>query len=500
MEIGMTRYIGAVDAGTSGIRFVIFDCDAKEVASAYQEIPISYPRPGWVEQDPEHLVTATLDVIRSALDQGNIRPAELAAVGVANQRETTIVWDRETGEPVYPAIVWQDRRTAGRCVELASEAEMIRDRTGLPLDPYFSATKLEWLLNNVPGLSARAARCEVIFGTVDTWLLWRLAGVHATDPTNASRTLLFDIANGRFDSDLLALFGVPETCLAEVRPSLSTFGQIRAEHFGVDIPVAGILGDQQAALFGQTAFRAGEGKVTWGTGAFLLMNTGDEPLRRGHSLLSTVAYTNSDGIAAFAIEGSVFVAGAAIQWLHDGLGVLGNVAESEAVAREVPSTDGVYFVPALVGLGAPHWDPSARGLIVGITRATGRAHLVRAALEAIAFQTLDVVQAMEDATRIRLTELRVDGGAAANDFLCQFQSELLGIPVVRPVGLERTALGAAFASGLAVGLWSDLDEIRGLWHEERRFEPAMGHEERDRLLSGWARAVERSLGWEKDER
>ena len=496
----MRRYIGAIDAGTSGIRFVIFDRNAKEVASAYQEIPISYPKPGWVEQDPERLVTATLDVIRSALDQGNIRPDELAAVGLANQRETTIVWDRETGKPVHPAIVWQDRRTASRCAELAPEAEMIRDRTGLPVDPYFSATKLEWLLDNVPGLSARAARGEVLFGTVDAWLLARLAGVHATDPTNASRTLLFDIANGRFDPDLLALFGVPETCLPEVRPSLSTFGRIRAEHFGVDIPVAGILGDQQAALFGQTAFRAGEGKVTWGTGAFLLMNTGDQLVRRCHPLLSTVAYTDSDGIACFAIEGSVFVAGAAIQWLRDGLGILGDAAESEAMAREVPSTDGVYFVPALVGLGAPNWDPGARGLIVGITRATGRAHLVRAALEAIAHQTLDVVRAMEDATQIRLTELRVDGGAAANDFLCQFQSDLLGIPVVRPVGLESTALGAAFAAGLAVGLWSGLDEVRGLWREELRFEPAMEPVERDRLLSGWARAVERSLGWERGAR
>lgn len=508
----MVEYIGAIDMGTSGVRFIVFDRAAKTIGSAYHDLSLAYPEPGWVEQDPEELVTTTLAVVRTAIDRAGIRPAELAAIGLANQRETTIVWDRSTGKAVYPAIIWQDRRTADRCQEMraAGVGEMVRTRTGLPIDPYFSATKLAWLLRNVPGLSARAARGELLFGTVDTWLLWNLAGVHATDPTNASRTLLFDIHKQRFDPELLSLFGVSAVSLPEVRPSLSVFGQTRKDIFGARVPVAGLLGDQQAALFGQACFAAGEAKVTWGTGAFLLLNTGHRPVESKHGLLTTVAYTTPGEPPCYALEGSVFAAGAAIQWLRDGLEILPDAAQSCALAQGLTSTDGLYFVPALTGLGAPHWDPHARGTILGITRGTKREHLVRAALEAIAYQTCDVVRAMEADAGIRLSELRVDGGAARNDFLCRFQSDLLRIPVVRPAILETTALGAAFAAAFAAasataviggsdtGFWKDFDAVRALRREERRFTPSMKESERERLLSGWERAVERAKSWARE--
>lgn len=496
----MTEYIGAIDIGTSGVRFVVFDHDAKAVASAYQEIPISYPEPGWVEQDPERLVEMTLAVIRTALAQGNIQPADLAAVGLTNQRETTIVWDRSTGKPVYPAIVWQDRRTAGRCQELqATEAaRMIHTRTGLSIDPYFSATKLAWLLENVPGLAARAARGEVLFGTVDTWLLWHLTGKHVTEPTNASRTLLYDIHEGDFDRDLLSLFDLPVDCLPTVQPSLSIFGHTHPDLFGARIPVAGVLGDQQAALFGQTCFTSGEAKATWGTGAFLLMNTGQRPIASEHGLLTTIAHTSPDEAPFYALEGSVFVAGAVIQWLRDGLGLIEDAAQSNALAQAVSSTDNVYFVPALTGLGAPHWDPYARGTILGITRGTRREHIVRAALAGIAYQTYDVVRALEHDTGERLGELRIDGGAAQNDFLCQFQSDLLRIPLVRPSILETTALGAAFAAGISIGFWKDLPTLRSLYRVERRYTPLMKEAKRGRLLADWTRAVERAKDWERE--
>jgi glycerol kinase len=448
----MAEYIGAIDIGTSGVRFVVCDHDTRAVASAYQEIPISYPEPGWVEQDPEKLVEITLAVIRAALTQGRIQPADLAAVGLTNQRETTIVWDRSTGRPVYPAIVWQDRRTAGRCqgLQATETARMIRARTGLSIDPYFSATKLEWLLENVPG------------------------------------------------RDLLSLFDIPVACLPTVQPSLSVFGYTRPDLFGAKIPVAGILGDQQAALFGQTCFTAGEAKTTWGTGAFLLMNTGQQPVASEHGLLTTIAYTSPDETPFYALEGSVFMAGAVIQWLRDGLGLIEDAAQSNALAQAVSSTGDVYFVPALTGLGAPHWDPYARGTILGITRGTRREHIVRAALEGIAYQTYDVVRALEDDTGEHLNELRIDGGAAQNDFLCQFQSDLLGIPLVRPSILETTALGAAFAAGVSIRFWEDLAALRSLYRVEQRYTPLMKEAKRERLLANWTRAVERAKDWERE--
>ncbi|MGY4707094.1 glycerol kinase GlpK [Candidatus Bipolaricaulota sp. J31] len=491
------KYVGAIDLGTTGVRFVLFDSTAREVASAYRELPLTTPRPGWVEQDPDLMFRLALEVAREAIARAGIAPGGIAALGIAVQRETTVVWDRETGRPLHPAIVWQDRRTAPRCDELRrAHAELIRDRTGLTPDPYFSATKLEWLLKNVPGLRERAVAGTLAFGTVDSWLLWKLCGVHATDPTNASRTMLFDIRRLAWDGELLELFSVPREVLPEVRPSLSPFGTIKGDLLGAEIPVAGVLGDQQAALFGQGCTMRGGAKVTWGTGAFLLVNTGDRPVPSRHGLLTTVAYTTGDGVA-YALEGSVFVAGAAIQWLRD-LGLISRAAESEELARSLAGNDGVYFVPALVGLGAPHWDPYARGAILGLTRGTTRAHLVRAALEAIAYQTADLVRAMESDIAGGLEELRVDGGAARNDFLCQFQADILGIPVVRPEVLETTALGAALAAGVSAGLW-DLADIPALVRRERTFAPRMSKEERERLLSGWRKAVDRAKGWAEGE-
>ncbi len=494
----MEKYVGAIDLGTTGVRFVIFDSAAREVASAYRELPLSYPQPGWVEQDPELMVRETATVFREALDKAKIGPERIAALGITNQRETTVVWDRETGEPLYPAIVWQDRRTAPRCDELRrTHAELIRGRTGLTPDPYFSATKLEWLLMNVPGLAERAEKGEVAFGTVDSWLLFRLCGVHLTDHTNASRTMLFDIRRLAWDPEILGIFSVPGEVLPEVRPSLSHFGVTDGKVLGAEIPVTGVLGDQQAALFGQGCLDAGGAKVTWGTGAFLLLNTGTEVPTSAQGLLSTVAYSTGDR-AAYALEGSVFIAGAAIQWLRD-LELISSAAESEELSRSLPDNEGVYFVPALVGLGAPYWDPYARGTILGLTRGTTRAHLVRAALEAIAYQTHDVVRAMEADAGIQLPELRVDGGAARNDFLCQFQADILGVPVVRPEVLETTALGAALAAGVAAGIWG-ISDVPELVRVERRFDPAMPDKERERLLSSWKRAVERARGWAKEAR
>jgi glycerol kinase len=489
------KYVGAVDLGTTGVRTVVFDMDAQELASSYRELPLSFPRPGWVEQDPELMLRLSLEVIREALAQAGIGSGEIAALGITNQRETTVVWDRTTGEPLHPAIVWQDRRTAPRCEELRrAYGKLIRERTGLPPDPYFSATKLEWLLGNVPGLRERAKAGEVAFGTVDSWLLYRFCGVHATDPTNASRTMLFDIRCLSWDEELLEIFSVPHGILPEVFPSLSEFGVTSGDLLSAEIPVTGVLGDQQAALFGQGCLSRGEGKVTWGTGAFLLLNTGEVVPESTHGLLSTVAYAIGDRIA-YALEGAVFAAGAAVQWLRD-LGLISSATETEELAEELPGNEGVYFVPALVGLGAPHWDPYARGVIIGLTRGTTRAHLARAALESIAYQTSDVVRAMEADSGISLVELRVDGGAARNEFLCQFQADILGIPVVRPAILETTALGAALAAGVVAGVW-DLSDVPELIRVERRFEPRMSSIERERLLSGWRAAVERARGWAK---
>jgi glycerol kinase len=493
-------FVGAIDAGTTGVRFVLFDEKARPVASAYRVVPVETPQPGWVEQDPDIIFEATLEVLRDVLARSESYTRSLTAIGLTNQRETVVAWDRKTGRPLHPAIVWQDRRTALRCDELREDdaACLIADRTGLRPDPYFSATKTEWLLQNVPGLLERAARGTALLGTIDAWLLWHLIGEHETDDTNAARTMLFDIDRCVWDDDLLSLFGIPRACLPRARPSLSVFGRIKPDLVsGAGVPVAGVLGDQQAALFGQGITAEGKAQVTWGTGAFLLMDTGPRRARSRSGLLSTIARTTPDQDPSYALEGSVFIAGAAVQWLRDAMGSLIDAADSQSLAESVDSTHGVVFVPALAGLGAPHWDANARGLIIGITRGTRPAHLVRAGLESIAYQTHDVVRAMERDVGYPIDELRVGGGAARNDFLCQFQSDILGIPVVRPKNLETASLGAAYAAGISVGLWEDADTVSKMWEAERRFLPDMSSRTRERLLDDWTRAVERSQGWSK---
>ena len=489
--------VGAIDAGTTGVRLVLFDENAHPVTSAYREVPVTMPQPGWVEQDPDLILDATLDAFSNVLAQSGVYAQSLSAIGLTNQRETVVAWDRESGRPLHPAIVWQDRRTAKRCRELAKSdaAQLIGDRTGLRPDPYFSATKIEWLLRHVPGLFDRALQGTALFGTVDAWLLWHLTGERATDDTNASRTMLFDIDRREWDDELLSLFGIPKACLPRVRPSLSVFGQTKPEFVPGGVPIAGVLGDQQAALFGQGIATKGKAQVTWGTGAFLLMDTGSRRARSLSGLLSTIARTAPDQDPSYALEGSIFVAGAAIQWLRDTIDSLADAADSQALAESVDSTDGLVFVPALTGLGAPHWDAAARGLIIGITRGTRSEHLVRAGLESIAYQTHDVVRAMERDVGYPIDELRVGGGAARNDFLCQFQSDILGIPVVRPKNLETTSLGAAYAAGIAVGIWKDAGAVGQLWEADRKFLPRMSDEAREELLHNWGRAMELSKGW-----
>lgn len=492
------QYIGAIDLGTSGVRCVIFDRSGVPLSSSYRELSLSYPQPGWVEQDPDEIFEVAVAVMREALSKGSLSADDIVSFGLTNQRETTIVWERATGEPVYPAIVWQDRRTAEICTCLRDEGveDEVRTRTGLALDPYFSATKVAWILEHVPRARERAKRGEILFGTPDTWLLWKLTGEHMSDASNASRTLLFNIQTLSWDDELTGIFSIPKQCLPQVRPSLSVFARIKEEIIGRAVPITGVLGDQQAALFGHAGFAKGSTKVTWGTGAFLLSNTGSSPAKSAHRLLATVFYS-SDEESNYGLEGSVFVAGAAIQWLRDGLRIIDDAAQSDELACSVGSTNGVYFVPALTGLGAPYWDPRARGTIVGITRGTRREHIVRATLEAIAYQTHDIVRATEDDLGLPLEELHVDGGAARNAFLCQFQADILGIPVIRPEELEMTARGAAFAAGLTVGFWRRCDEILDLPHSETRFTPKMGNDERERLLSQWARAVERAKDWQR---
>ncbi len=485
--------VAALDLGTTGVRFAAFNTHGEPVAWAYKELALTYPQPGWVEQDPEEIRAAVWTVMREGFQSLGPQAEPIVALGITNQRETVVVWDRDSGRALASAIVWQDRRTADLCVHMRQRGleEHVRTRTGLPLDPYFSATKLRWLLEHVPGLRSKAEKGKALCGTVDSWVLWHLCGVHATDASNASRTQLFNLRTLTWDEELLKLFQVPRAWLPEVRSSLGIVGTTRPEVLGKAVPVAAVLGDQQAALLGQLGLEAGRGKVTWGTGAFLLMNVGSEPVFSRHGLLSTVAYTHRDGVR-YALEGAVFVAGAAVQWLRDGLGILRDTAESEALAASLQGNDGVYFVPALTGLGAPYWDPHARGTIVGLTRGSGRAHLVRAALEAIAYQTHDVVRAMEADSGQKLPELRVDGGAAKNNFLCQFQADILGIPVVRPRVLETTAWGAALAAGLAAGVWEGVEALRAQGTEDRRFEPRMSEGEREALLRGWQGAVARA--------
>lgn len=507
MSMSKTTYIGAIDQGTTGTRFMVFDHSGQPVARAYREHRQIYPQPGWVEHGPEEIWQNTLAVVAEALATSGIGAEQIAAIGVTNQRETTVVWDARSGQAICNAIVWQDRRTADRCSQLARDGwtERLRAKTGLPPDPYFSATKLEWLLRNVPGLRERAERGEALFGTIDAWLIWKMTGVHATDATNASRTMLFNLHTLDWDEELLELFGVPRRMLPAVRSSSEVYGafDLKRRPEGLagaanEVPVAGVLGDQQAALFGQAGFAIGDTKNTYGTGSFLLRNTGDRPVASRHGLLTTVAYRLADRPACYALEGSVFITGAAVQWLRDGLKIISSAAETEALARSVQDTGGVYFVPAFAGLGAPHWNPYARGTVVGLTRGTTSAHLVRAALEAIAYQSRDVLEAMNADAPVSPdvdVALKVDGGAVKNDFLCQFQSDVLGVPVVRPTVGETTALGAAYAAGLAVGYWQSLEEIKGLWKADRTFRPQMDTEQREQLYSGWQDAVRCALSW-----
>jgi len=486
----------AIDQGTTGTTCLVFDEEAELVGRAYREFGQHFPQPGWVEHDAAEIWDVTYAVVGEALDDAGARPGELRAVGITNQRETVCVWDPATGEPLHRALVWQDRRTAGRCDDLraAGHEALVRERTGLVLDPYFSGTKIEWLLRNVDGLAAAAAEGRAVFGTIDAWLIFKLTGEHATDASNASRTLLYDIGAGRWDPELLELFGVPERALPEVRPSCGEIGVTRPEALhGHAVPVAGVAGDQQAALFGQACVDPGMGKNTYGTGSFVLLNAGGTAPPPAPGLLTTVAWRIGDR-TVYALEAAIFVTGAAVQWLRDGLGIIETAGETEALAASLGSNDGVYFVPALTGLGSPHWDPYARGTVVGLTRGTGRAHLARAALEAMAYQTVDAVRAMESAGHEELSELRADGGAVVNAWLMQFQADVLGVPVIVPEVSETTALGAAYLAGVGVGQWT-LDGVRTSWRERARYEPRMGEDERENLLADWSRAVGRAGAW-----
>jgi glycerol kinase len=491
------KYILALDQGTTSSRAIVFDHSGNVVSSAQQEFRQIFPQPGWVEHDANEIWATQLHTAREAIAKVGLMATDIAALGITNQRETTLVWDRKTGQPVHNAIVWQDRRTAAACDRLTARglAPLIRRKTGLVVDAYFSGTKLEWLLRNVPGARARARSGELAFGTVDSWLVWNLTGgrVHMTDPTNASRTMLFNLRTGDWDDELLKLFGVPRSMLPEVRSSSEVYGETTL--FGGAIPIAGIAGDQQAALFGQACSKPGMVKNTYGTGCFMLMHTGTKPIVSKNNLVTTVAWRIGDR-TEYALEGSIFIAGAVVQWLRDGLGIIKSSSEIEALAAQVPDTGGVYLVPAFAGLGAPHWDQYARGLLAGVTRGTTSAHIARAALEGIAFQVADVLRAMQADAGIKLKELRVDGGASANNLLMQFQSHLLGVPVVRPKVTETTALGAAYLAGLATGYWEDQDQIAAQWQVDRRFVQDMKPARRKQLEAGWRKALERARRWE----
>ncbi|MFB6293295.1 MAG: glycerol kinase GlpK [Halonotius sp.] len=509
-------YVGSVDQGTTGTRFIVFDSDGGVVSQAYEKHEQIYPEPGWVEHDPMEIWENTKLVINEALDNGGIDASQLEAIGVTNQRETTIIWDKETGKPVHNALVWQDRRTTDRVEEIQDDStdtltvEEIRDKTGLECDAYFSATKTEWILDNADPIKMqrsrpedvrdRAEEGELLMGTPDTWVIYNLTGNHITDVSNASRTMLYNIEGLHWDDELLDEFNVPEELLPEVRPSSDeeTYGSTDPDGFlGAEVPVAGALGDQQAALFGQTCFDAGDAKNTYGTGSFMLMNTGNEAVSSDHGLLTTIGFQKSGGDVQYALEGSIFITGAAIEWLED-MTLIEDAAESEELARSVDSTDGVYVVPAFTGLGAPHWDQRARGTIVGMTRGTRREHVVRATLESIAYQTKDVAEAMVSDADIDLSSLRVDGGAVKNNFLCQLQANIIGTEIVRPVVDETTALGSAYAAGLAVGYWDDVDSLRDNWQVDRRF-PIDEDADIEVNYDRWKDAVERSENWAQDE-
>lgn len=494
-------YVLALDQGTTSSRAIVFDHDGSIVATAQREFRQIFPHPGWVEHDAEEIWASQSSVAGEALVHAGITAADVVAVGITNQRETTVVWDRESGKPICHAIVWQDRRTAGFCDRLREEghAALFKEKTGLVLDAYFSGTKLRWILDNVDGARARAEAGTLAFGTIDSWLVWNLTGgrCHCTDPSNASRTLLYNIHSGDWDDALLAVLDVPRAVLPEVRSSCEVYGFTESGLLGRSIPIGGIGGDQQAALFGQVCAQPGMVKNTYGTGCFMLMNTGRTPVASQNNLLTTVAW-ELGGSRQYALEGSIFIGGAVVQWLRDGLGLIASSGDVEGLARQAKDNGGVYLVPAFVGLGAPHWDPYARGAIVGLTRGSTAAHIARAALESIAYQSVDVIRAMEADSGIALTELRVDGGATANDLLMQFQADMLGVPVVRPRIKETTALGAAYLAGLAVGYWDSLDEIASQWQIDRVFEPAMDRDEANARMVQWQRALERAKAWETE--
>ena len=494
----MEQYILSLDQGTSSSRAIVFDRKGQICSMAQREFTQYFPKPGWVEHNPHEIWSSQASVIAEAIAAIDINGLNIAGIGITNQRETTIVWDRETEEPVYNAIVWQDRRTSEYCDSLKSEGktEWIREKTGLIIDAYFSATKIKWILDNVPGARERAEKGKLMFGTVDTWLIWRLTRgeVHVTDPSNASRTMLFNIRTLQWDEELLKLFDIPASMMPEVRSSSEVYGATKTTIFAHKVPIAGIAGDQQAALFGQMCVEPGSVKNTYGTGCFLLMNSGEKPIASKNNLLTTIAWKIGDKVN-YALEGSIFVGGSVVQWLRDGLGIIRSSSEVEALAASVPDTGGVYFVPALTGLAAPHWDQYARGAISGISRGTTAAHIARAALEGIAYQTLDVLKAMQADSGVQFKELKVDGGASANNLLMQFQADIAGVTVRRPMIRETTALGAAYLAGLATGVWRDLNDIKGQWTLDKLYEPQMEAARARELVDGWHKAVERARGW-----
>lgn len=496
----MTKFILALDQGTTSSRAILFDHAGHVRGSAQQEFRQIFPAPGWVEHDANEIWESQYSVARKVMKEHGVSAKDIAAIGITNQRETAVIWDRSTGQPIAPAIVWQDRRTAEFCDKLKSEgkAPLFQKKTGLVIDSYFSGTKVNWILDKVPGARERAERGELAFGTIDSWLIFKLSGDHVTDTSNASRTLLFNIHTLEWDDELLNLLDVPRALLPRVVPSSGTVGETYSELFGSGIAIAGIAGDQQAATFGQACHKSGMAKNTYGTGCFMLMNTGKKAITSRNNLLTTVGWSTKKQLrdeTDYMLEGSVFMAGATVQWLRDGLGIIKDSSEVEALATSVHDTDGVVFVPAFAGLGAPHWDAYARGTIIGMTRGTTKAHIARAALESIACQTVDVLEAMQLDSSIQLQELRVDGGAARNDLLMQFQADILGVTVVRPVITETTALGAAYLAGLAVGFWDSKEEIAAQWHVQRRFEPSMSVDERTQRLDLWHRAIERAKAW-----
>ncbi|MGR3764364.1 glycerol kinase GlpK [Rossellomorea sp. NS-SX7] len=495
----MGKFILSLDQGTTSSRAILFNKEGEIVHTSQKEFTQHFPKPGWVEHNANEIWGSILSVIATVLSESNVKPEQIEGIGITNQRETTVVWDKETGTPIYNAIVWQSRQTAGICEELKSQGhnDTFRDKTGLLIDAYFSGTKVKWILDNVEGAREKAENGQLLFGTIDTWLIWKMSGgkAHVTDYSNASRTLMYNIHDLKWDSELLDILGVPESMLPEVRPSSEVYAKTIPHHFfGQEIPIAGAAGDQQAALFGQACFEKGMGKNTYGTGCFMLMNTGDKAVKSENGLLTTLAW-GIDGKVEYALEGSIFVAGSAIQWLRDGLRMLKDAKDSQRYAEKVESTDGVYVVPAFVGLGTPYWDSDVRGAVFGLTRGTSKEHFVRATLESLAYQTKDVLTAMEADSGIALKKLRVDGGAVQNDFLMQFQSDILNVPVERPVINETTALGAAYLAGLAVGYWKDRQEISKQWKKDTDFEPKMSEESREELYGGWKKAVNAAMAF-----